>query len=35
LGGVRGVYTGGESAGQRRALLGFWGEFVVGWGEGA
>jgi integrase len=34
IGGVRGVYNRAEYAGQRREMLGFWGEYVVGLGRG-
>ena len=34
IGGVRGVYNRAEYAGQRREMLGFWGEYVEGLGEG-
>jgi integrase len=34
IGGVRGVYNRAEYAGQRREMLGFWGEYVEGLGKG-
>jgi len=34
IGGVRGVCNRAEYAGQRREMLGFWGEYVEGLGEG-
>ncbi len=34
IGGVRGAYNRAEYAGQRREMLGFWGEYVDGLGRG-